>query len=222
MERHIKLDETLTLYWLDDKPLIKCQWGMSNRQIIEAVGKWLDENRDQPCYYTVDGWLKDFEVRIPTPLSMLEEMKKQGSVSTTNESDVLLLLQGRNAWNSARLEQRTRIPDLSGLRLSNFDFRYYDFSGMLLREVNLSGSNLDHADFGVVNGSWAARTQDQPLKGADFTGAILTDCDFRCAKCEYAIFRHAALAGADFLGACSEKQTLQTVTYEGPILNTPA
>jgi hypothetical protein len=63
---------------------------------------------------------------------MLEKMKAQGSVSTTNESDIWLLLQGRTAWNLARQEQHTSIPDLSGLRLPNFDFRYYDFSGMPL------------------------------------------------------------------------------------------
>src|ERR1039458_2187189 len=181
----------------------------TNAEAISASGSPLsgftsDDSRAGRSNHTVERWLKDFKDRIPTPFSMLEKMKAQGSVSTTNESDIWLLLAGKtgresgkerpihqHSWSVGAATPEFRLPLL----------RFQRDAVKLLREVNLSSSNLDHANFGVIGGSWAARTQDQPLKGADLTGAILTDCDFRYAKCEYAIFRHAALAGADFLGA---------------------
>jgi uncharacterized protein YjbI with pentapeptide repeats len=89
---------------------------------------------------------------------------------------------------------------LGGMVLRGVDLRQADFRAALMRNIDLSGANLQDTRFDQANLRWAILS-NADLRRANFTGANLQEVDLRAANLAQAVFNKADLSGADLTGA---------------------
>ena len=106
-----------------------------------------------------------------------------------NEEHLKILLEGVEAWNAWRRENREVRPDLTRAKLTDAD----------LMNANLGGANLVGAN----------------LAYADLTGADLTSADLTYAKLGHANLKSANLTGADLPKADLTKADLKSAILIG-------
>jgi len=135
------------------------------------------------------------------------------SDSMVNDDQLRILLQGAEAWNKRKEENRGNSVDLSGANLSGAD----------LCGANLSGANLTgaHLNFAYFNGAnlYRANLSGAYLGFADLrsylAGAILRGAHLYAANLNRACLKDADLSGADLSLATLVETNLEKATLTG-------
>jgi uncharacterized protein YjbI with pentapeptide repeats len=110
-----------------------------------------------------------------------------------NQEHVAILRAGVPEWNKWRECNPTIRPNLRNAKFSKCDLSAVNFTGGLLRRINLNAANLTRADFTTAD---LAHSQ---LKGANLTHAIAAGTTFSSGTLVGAKFSNAELSGANFL-----------------------
>ena len=99
-----------------------------------------------------------------------------------NEEHVRLIHEGVAAWNCWRAEHRDVTPDLRGAGLRNLDLTGANLDGADLRAADLRGAKLSRASL-VGADLTAANLFKTVVDGADLAGTNLTGVRFlECAR----------------------------------------
>ena len=88
--------------------------------------------------------------------------------------------------NSRAADRDTETVNLSGANLNNADFKHADLNGADLSSANLNGADLSSANLSGAN-----------LSGANLIGANLSGANINCANLRYANLSEANLKHAD-------------------------
>jgi len=151
------------------------------------------------------------------------------ALEAADNSQLILLREGRTSWNAMRAEDPVLAPDFSdarlrGMNLAGFDLKGADLSGANCENCNLAdsflaGTVLDGADFfqatladAVLRG---ASMQEANLEEAMLTGADLEGADLRGAVVRQADLSGASLKGTDLRDTDMRRVNLQGADLEG-------
>lgn len=145
-------------------------------------------------------------------------------LKAADNSQLILLREGRTSWNAMRAEEPGLVPDFSdarlrGMNLAGFDLKGADLTGAdcencNLADSDLAGTSLDGADL------FQATLADGMLRGASMQGtnleeAMLAGADLEGADLRGAIVRQADLSGASLRGADLRDCDLRRVNLRG-------
>ncbi|ABB24099.1 pentapeptide repeat-containing protein [Pelodictyon luteolum] len=154
---------------------------------------------------------------LPFLFGALVILGSAAPLAAADQSLLLKLREGRQAWNAMRSQSGPEHPDLSGADLKGRKLMEYDLHGAVLRGADLSQTNLSGADLkGAVLDSVTAVSSilssanlqgarlngadlaSAVLDGADCTGAVLVRADLRLSDCTGAVFHGADLKEVHF------------------------
>jgi uncharacterized protein YjbI with pentapeptide repeats len=167
---------------------------------------------------------------LPFLFGALVFLGSAAPVGAADQSLLLKLREGRQAWNAMRSQSGPERPDLSGADLKGRKLMEYDLHNAVLSGADLSQTNLSGADLNgaVLDSATAvssilssANLRGARLNGADLasamldeadcTGAVLVRADLRRADCSGSVFqgadmkevhfRETRLVGSDLRGA---------------------
>src|SRR5260370_597634 len=153
--------------------------------------------------------------RMAEPKGKITEKVRKGVKELekveVNRVALNLLKQGAQAWNYWRKQHPDFQPDLSGQDLSGYRLTDFNFTGAKLRGTILSGADLSGAILkrADLSGAVLARatlneadlTEAIMLEKADLTGAKLVEAILKGADLREAILKQADLSKADLSDA---------------------
>jgi hypothetical protein len=116
--------------------------------------------------------------------------RQEETRAMANSEHLQILMQGFDAWNAWREQNRDIIPDISEANLYDANLTVFNFFRADLREAKLGGANFFRADL-----------REAKLGGAHLVGAYLREADLSGADLSEVDLAEADLSGANISGA---------------------
>jgi uncharacterized protein YjbI with pentapeptide repeats len=121
------------------------------------------------------------------------------------DEHVEILAQGVEAWNAWRQQDRTIVPDLTGISLREKDLEGIDFRRVDLHDADLHRTNLSKADLYKAllcdANLYEAILVEANLKSADFRRANMRGVNAQYASASGAVMKRANISKTNFSGA---------------------